>query len=153
MNQQNEAPLLEGRHRYYLLNRPRGIGCQPHGVVEKSEIWMPKRDLPTEAQHLKYNPTSFGWIDYEEGLTPEEIWRYELHPHDEIECILYRFWLDARDSSDDPDDWNRIADGEVAKYMELARNEQDRATGLKMRDPHMEMAVRLIELNYEPLGF
>lgn len=37
--------------------------------------------------------------------------------------------------------------------MELARNEQDRATGLKMRDPHMEMAVRLIELNYEPLGF
>lgn len=74
-------------HKYYLVNRPPGIGCQPEGY-KNSEVWMPARPIPE-------SPTwrALGWAEYENKLSLQEIWKYELFPADKRACALYKIWM------------------------------------------------------------
>ena len=71
--------------RYYYLNRPPGIECQPSRFTNR-EHWSPKRTIPgTEWP-------AHGWVEYPNPLGPYEIWRWELWPADGAELKAYSDW-------------------------------------------------------------
>ena len=71
--------------RYYYLNRPPGIGCQPDGFTER-ERWSPKREIPGTER------TAHGWVEYLEKLDPYQIWKWEFYPADPVELEAYWDW-------------------------------------------------------------
>lgn len=74
------------RYRYYLLNRPPGIGCQPDGFVDR-ETWLPSRKIPDgDYWH------ALGWVEYLRPLSMEEVWKKELRPADPEEWKAYLEW-------------------------------------------------------------
>ena len=58
-------------YRYYLTQRPPGPGCFPAGAVAvgdyQDKIYVPE---------IRRN--AWGWVEYPEPLTPEQIRNYEL---------------------------------------------------------------------------
>lgn len=78
------------RSRYYMINRPPGIGCQPKGEIAR-ETWMPGRTMPgTKDRRV------LGWVEYDQPLTHREIWRFELAPADLKEQAEHVFWNEGR---------------------------------------------------------
>jgi len=84
------------RHRYYLLNRPPGVACQPKGDVAR-EVWFPPKPMPGQEDRRV-----LGWVEYDHALTHEEIWQWELAPADIGEQANHVFWMETR-GDDDPD--------------------------------------------------
>jgi len=80
--------------RYYYLNRPPGIGCQPDGFVDR-KTWMPGRVLNFGQREMVYH--ALGWVEYLEPLDPEQVWKWELWPHDDGEYEQYRAWRKEND--------------------------------------------------------
>ena len=69
--------------KYYYINRPPSIGCQPDGWIER-EGWRPRRDVNGRPFH--------GFAVYEQKLTPKQIWQYELYPEDIMERAKQVFY-------------------------------------------------------------
>jgi len=61
------------RYRYYLVNRPPSIGCQPKGDVAR-EVWSPRRKMSAQGRLVH------GWVEYDQPLSAYNIWSYELFP-------------------------------------------------------------------------
>lgn len=77
-------------YKYFYLNRPPGIGCQPSGYSER-ETWYPKQfrdEFPRGA---------WGWVTYPERLKLYDAWAKDLFPADPVEQLCYRAWQDDRD--------------------------------------------------------
>jgi hypothetical protein len=83
------------RYRYYLLNRPPGIGTHPPGAVDK-KVWLPRQAIPS-AEQAGYDRQAFGYVSYDSPLPLAQIWQYELEPDpdDLYLWLAYRYWLDA----------------------------------------------------------
>lgn len=80
-------------HKYFFLNRPPGIGCQPSGFSELV-TWFPKEfpeDFPRGA---------FGFALYPNPLPLKDIWAKELFPADPLQRMVYIAWEDC-----DKDSW------------------------------------------------
>jgi hypothetical protein len=73
--------------KYYYVNRPGGIGCQPEGW-EDIHSGLPKTIREADWGEVD----SFGWVTYPEPLDFELIWKYDLVPHDEPEWARYMLW-------------------------------------------------------------
>ena len=71
------------RHRYYYLNRPPNIGCQPDGFMDR-EAWMPG--------HIVSGRNCLGWVEYPEPLEPEQVWKWEFMPADDAEYDAFWDW-------------------------------------------------------------
>ena len=76
------------RHRYYYLNRPPSIGCQPDGFVDR-EAWMPARTHPVVGGGTRH---FLGWVEYPTPLEPEQVWKWELLPRTAWETERYFQW-------------------------------------------------------------
>ena len=61
---------------YLMTSRPPGIGCQPDGWIER-ETWLPAHEV--DGRYF------LGRVVYPERLSPEQVYRYELWPEDEVE--------------------------------------------------------------------
>ncbi len=78
------------RHRYFYINRPFCIGCQPEGFID-AETWMPaKPQLLIGRGESPWHV--LGWVEYPQPLTPEQVWKWELWPNDAAEVIAYLDW-------------------------------------------------------------
>jgi len=77
-------------HRYYYLNRPPSIGCQPDGFVNR-EAWSPKQTIPGTEW------TAHGWVEYPEPLEPYQVWKWEFRPADDAELDEYLDWREEND--------------------------------------------------------
>ncbi len=67
-----------------MENRPFGIGAVPNqNKIISHENWKPNRE----------NNFRFGFVEYEEKLSFEEIKNFELRPVDDIENANYYFWF------------------------------------------------------------
>lgn len=58
-------------YRYYLLERPPGMGCQPKGVVIIQTFVH--KDYVKEIDRK-----AWGWVEYAEPLTAKQVEEYEL---------------------------------------------------------------------------
>lgn len=58
-------------HRYYLTQRPPGIGCQPEGFIEV-EWFVGRIFVPSIGRE------AWGYVEYDRKLTEKEITDYEL---------------------------------------------------------------------------
>lgn len=74
-------------YRYYNSYRPPGYAQSPDGWVN-IEVWMPAKTIPGTNAH------ALGWVEYDHKLDFEIIWKWELRPADEIECIEFAFYND-----------------------------------------------------------
>ena len=81
------------RYRYFYINRPPGIGCQPEGFVDR-EIWMPAKTHKVVGGNNRY---FLGWVEYPEPLEPELVWKWELMPRDMCETNRYLDWREEND--------------------------------------------------------
>jgi hypothetical protein len=72
------------RHRYYYLNRPPNVACQPDDFVDRN-AWLPMQDTPD-------GWPAFGWVDYARKLRCEEIWKWEFRPANPEELAEYLVW-------------------------------------------------------------
>lgn len=71
------------KYKYYLNNRPVDIGTVPRPKeIIKSENWIPSKN----------NGYLYGFVVYNSKLSFQEIFRYELIPHDTVEWAKYMFW-------------------------------------------------------------
>lgn len=61
-------------HRYYLTQRPPCIGTHPDGAVRVEAF--DHRDM------TEYGFRAWGWVEYSDPLTPEQVNSYELRPCD-----------------------------------------------------------------------
>lgn len=60
-------------YRYYCIMRPPMIGGVPHGgILQAAECFAERRYVP-EIERM-----AWGWLEYENPLTPTEIADYEL---------------------------------------------------------------------------
>lgn len=75
--------------RYYYLLRPPSIGCQPQGGINRETFtyFGPVEALDGMKAH--------GWVEYDEPLEFDQIWRFDLMPANELERAKYRLWLYA----------------------------------------------------------
>ena len=81
-------------YEYYYLSRPPGIGCQPPGFdPDTRETWVPRRE--TSGSYY------WGKVSYPEGLSHEEICRYNLRPVDQVEYAHHVFWEKDAESWED----------------------------------------------------
>ena len=76
------------RYRYFYINRPPGIGCQPVGFVDR-ETWMPTRTHKGVGGNTRH---FYGWVEYTEPLEPEQIWKWEFEPRNAWEVNQYWDW-------------------------------------------------------------
>jgi len=81
------------RYRYFYINRPPGIGCQPEGFVDR-EMWMPAKPQLLIGRG-EWNV--LGWVEYPEPLDQEQIWLKELYPRNAWEVSLYLDWREEND--------------------------------------------------------
>lgn len=58
--------------RYYCIMRPPMIGGLPHKTIWEAEAFTERRYIP------EIDRMAWGWVEYEEELTPQEIADYEL---------------------------------------------------------------------------
>lgn len=91
-------------YKYYYINRPFDIGCQPDGYnmipdTKHPEILVPDKEdyYPAKEYTLPsgYSGSFYGWINYSEPLTFNEIWKYDLMPEDSVTWAHYQFWITA----------------------------------------------------------
>lgn len=59
-------------YRYYCIMRPPMIGGIPHQTLWEAETFTERRYIP-EIERM-----AWGWLEYENPLTPAEIADYEL---------------------------------------------------------------------------
>ena len=76
------------RHRYYYLNRPPGISCQPDGFIDR-ERWAPAVTLNLGRRAVT---RAHGFVEYPEPLEPAKVWKWELWPADDGEFDQYQNW-------------------------------------------------------------
>ena len=81
---------MADERRYYFLNRPPGLFCQPDGSIRR-EAFIPKREYAPGERAV------WGFTDYSQPLTSEQIWKYELWPADEGELFAYLNWRDENE--------------------------------------------------------
>ena len=114
--------------RYYYLNRPGSIGCQPDGYSDM-DSGLPKR--------IEGDIDCFGWVEYPERLEVSQVWKYDLLPAEQEEQLLYRLWLHQGR------DWDAVANWLWAcqKHWDLAREQ---------REPEYRWAVTLLESGVQP---
>lgn len=112
--------VTEMSYRYYLVNRPPDIGCQPEGFIGR-EVWMPARPIP-EADTWR----ALGWVEYDHKLSMSEIYKYELFPADRRGCALYKIWLLENKNIQDADSMVReyvnLPEGDFKKLLEMHDN-------------------------------
>ena len=85
-------------HKYFYLYRPPSYGCQPSGWINQ-EGGLPQKMYKTQWGELR----SFGWVEYTEPLTVEQVWKWEFIPDDQTEYAKYVFWEYAGRNQDDAD--------------------------------------------------
>lgn len=74
-------------YKYFYLYRPPCYGCQPNGFIAQ-DGGLPKREWQSS-----HGPVySFGWVEYPQPLTIEQVWKWELEPDDPPEWARYMFW-------------------------------------------------------------
>jgi len=77
------------RYRYYYTLRPPGIGCQPDGFVDRASFGR-------QGQRTKLiggrDWTVYGWVEYHKPLGPEELFKWDLWPHNAGEVAGYLDW-------------------------------------------------------------
>ena len=83
-------------HRYYMINRPPGIGCQPKETINR-EVWMPAKQMPGSERRV------LGFVEYDHILTHDQIWSFELAPENVTEQAEHVFWAESRGDADP--DW------------------------------------------------
>lgn len=67
-------------YRYYCIMRPPMIGGLPFGrTIQNVEAFGERRYIP------EIDRMAWGWVEYAEELTPQEIFDYELimHPRED----------------------------------------------------------------------
>ena len=90
MNQNNNQS--QKTYKYFFLNRPPGIGCQPEGHTHL-ETWIPK-------QHPEEFPRgAWGYALYPAPLSLLDIWKKELYPANPLEKAVYLAWEDCNKDS------------------------------------------------------
>lgn len=80
-------------NRYYFLNRPPSIGTHPAGETAR-ESWVPRQDAQLEDEVGEYTRPVWGWVEYPQALTFEQVWKYDLIPAGKDELIRYNQWRD-----------------------------------------------------------
>lgn len=81
--------------KYYLRNRPPCIGTHPAGAISQ-QVWWPAQQVGSDQDSLWYDV--LGWVEYDEPLTLDQMWKYELWPHDKTEqCAYWWFSTSNRD--------------------------------------------------------
>jgi hypothetical protein len=75
--------------KYYFINRPPFIGTHPKGEISR-EVWQPKQSAPD----INEDWTFHGFVEYEEPLSNEDIWEYQLMPAKHSERDTYWQWRD-----------------------------------------------------------
>jgi hypothetical protein len=77
-------------HRYFYLNRPPAYAHQPDGFTAR-DGGLPSKDWTCDRGVVH----AFGWVEYAQPLTFDEIANWEFTPADSIEWAHYAFWLFA----------------------------------------------------------
>lgn len=78
-------------HRYFYTLRPPNIGCQPDGWTGR-EGGLPKKDWQrSDGSTIK----AFGWVEYPEPLSLEQVWKFDLSPDDIVERVHQVFYVKA----------------------------------------------------------
>lgn len=83
-------------HKYFLLLRPPGYAHHPAGHTAM-DGGMPKHTWVTDDGR---QIDAFGWVEYPEPLSMEQIWRFDLEPNDPAETAHLFFWLQANRDDD-----------------------------------------------------
>jgi len=78
------------RYRYYYLLRPPGIGCQPDNFVDRKG----GREQMTLIGGRNW--TIHGWVDYTQPLKAEELYKWDLWPHNAAEVVNYLDWKEEQ---------------------------------------------------------
>lgn len=72
-------------YEYYYRLRPPGTSCQPDGFdPDTRECWRPRKDVNGISYH--------GKVSYQEPLSHEDLYHYDLRPVDLAEYAEYVFW-------------------------------------------------------------
>lgn len=85
-------------NRYFYTLRPPGIGCQPDGFTAR-QAEVPRRTSVTPSLELAgrlvakgVEINNFGWVEYTEPLTLDQMFRFDLLPCDTLKLLEYRAW-------------------------------------------------------------
>lgn len=114
-----------------MTNRPIMIGTVPKTEkITKQENFAKLKEVPGE------NIRAFGWVEYPEKLTFEDIYNYELYPRDDVEYANYMFWYKSDKNSEEAERIKR-------RYLDLPLEELEK---WKDRDPFSNYAY-LIKKN------
>lgn len=80
---------------YYRSVRGPGLFHQPEKFNPDTRLaWTRGEDKETPLGPWKF----YGQVDYEQPLTPQAIYDYELWPANPVEWARYRAWLEYRES-------------------------------------------------------
>lgn len=81
--------------KYWALNRPPIYAARPEGQAA-FDVWLPMRSIPNpEASRSIGERHCFGWVEYEQQLSKETVWKWELLPADRKERCEYLAWYRA----------------------------------------------------------
>lgn len=126
-------------YRYFYLNRPPAYAHQPDGYTAQ-EGGLPARRWETTEGHPVY---AFGWVEYEQPLTSQQVWKWDFRPDDATEDAHYYFWHEAERDEEAaasleqdyisqfrryPDQFRRYESQEMVARVQLLVDEQDRIT-------------------------
>lgn len=98
--------------KYYYLNRPPSIGCQPDGFTER-ECWMPMQQIPGSER------MAFGRVTYPEHLEFDQVWKYDLLPAAKKDQAEMVFWREGDDAG-----W--IKEDYMGQPVEFLKEHKDR---------------------------
>jgi len=103
-------------HRYYYEFRPPGIGCQPDGWTNR-EGGLPKSKyiVPSGLPNKEKSISAFGWVEYDEPLSFDQIYKKDLIPHDPVERAKFYLWI-SHDRNEETVDWL------ISDYQAQGRN-------------------------------
>jgi hypothetical protein len=108
--------------RYYYEFRPPGIGCQPDGWT-KREGGLPKTTFTVPSglrDKSELEISAFGWVEYEDKLTFDQMFKKDLIPHNPQERARYYMWV-RNNRNQETADW-LIEDYQAQGYDWLVEN-------------------------------
>ena len=77
---------------YYGENRPLGLGCFPKNINLLNVInWNNKQPILDNKNRL-----AFGYVEYNQMLSFEDIYKYELTPANKLEYSKYMFFIQCK---------------------------------------------------------
>ena len=121
------------RHRYYAMNRPDAV---PKGYADW-QSWYPPRPVILPDGDRKV----FGFADYDNPLTFDQVWGMDMLPAAPVEQTRYLLWLDAG------------RDDTQAKWIEEDWRPMPREDLQALSDDHSRRATLILRLiDYESNG-